>query len=210
MKIDLFIGKTLDDINKEFFEAELDLSSKNIRQKMTKRIIQECESLDLDDCSVHSVKIGKSGKLSQHVKICQFEYIDLVQETWKNSKLKSTIGNGFCIFLYLYKKNSSASAVFAGILRLSFSFEELLVIERVWSVTQNTVAKGEILNSISPVSTNWIGASRQLFVHVRPDAKNNLDTYPLPVEEKLSGKTEYTKHAFWINKKIIEDRLSNL
>lgn len=210
MNIDLFIGQTLDDINKEFFEAEIDLTSKTVRQKMTKRIIQECANLDVGGCSVRSVKIGKSGKLSQHVKIYRFEYVNLVQETWNTSKLKSLIDKGFCIFLYTYNENSSASAVFAGILRFSFSLEEERVVKRVWLVTQNTVAKGKILNSIKPVATNWIGSSRQLFVHVRPDANDHLDTYALPVVEKLSGKTEYEKHAFWINKKIIEDRLSSL
>lgn len=210
MKIDKLIGQTLDQINKEFLEDEIDLTSQTVRQKFTNRIIQECDSLDVDGYNVRSVKIGKSGKLSQHVKIYQFKYIDLVRETWDSSKLKSLIDKGFCIFLYTYNENSSASAVFEGILRFSFSSEEELVVKRVWLVTQNTVAKGEILKKINPVATNWIGQSRQLFVHVRPDAKNHLDTYALPVVEKLSGKREYEKHAFWINKKVIEDRLSSL
>lgn len=207
MEISQIIDKSLNDLNSEFFEGEIDLASKTVRQKFTKKIIRDCYDFDFNDCNVHSVKIGFGGSLDQHVKICRFEFEEIVKDTWEASSLKKFIDKGFCIFMYTYTEESSASAVFSGILKFFFSDYEKGLVERVWLVTRNTVANGNILKSISPVKTNWIGQSRQLIVHVRPDASNSRDTFTLPIADKLSGKIEYTKHAFWLNKEVIEEKL---
>ena len=43
--------------------------------------------------------------------------------------------------------------------------------------------------------------------HVRPHARNTKDTLALPVRDKLTGLTEYTKHCFWLNSKYLENIL---
>ena len=43
--------------------------------------------------------------------------------------------------------------------------------------------------------------------HVRPHARNAADTYELPVADKLTGLTEYTKHCFWLNASYVKDEI---
>lgn len=207
MEINQLIDKSLYDLNSEFFEGNIDLAIQTVRQKFTKKIMRDCHDFDFSDCNVHSVKVGIDGSLDQHVKICRFQFEKIVSDTWETSSLKKFIDKGFCIFTYTYTEDNSASAVFSGILKFYFSDYEKSIIKRVWLVTNNTVANGNILKSTSPVKTNWIGKSRKLIVHVRPDANNSRDTFALPVADKLSGKIEYTKHAFWLNKEFIEEKL---
>lgn len=40
--------------------------------------------------------------------------------------------------------------------------------------------------------------------HVRPHARVGLDHYVLPVADKQTGITSYTKQSFWFNKDFIE------
>ena len=54
-------------------------------------------------------------------------------------------------------------------------------------------------------TTNFPGISESYLLHVRPHARNAADTFPLPVRDKLTGATEYTKHCFWINNSFISE-----
>ena len=45
--------------------------------------------------------------------------------------------------------------------------------------------------------------------HVRPHARDAQDTFPLPVPDRLTGLTCYTKHCFWLNSKYVETILSD-
>ena len=45
--------------------------------------------------------------------------------------------------------------------------------------------------------------------HVRPHARRNADRYYLPVPDKETGITSYTKQSFWFNKELVEKILVN-
>ena len=51
--------------------------------------------------------------------------------------------------------------------------------------------------------TNFPGMKDNGICHVRPHAKDALDTYPLPKMDNLTGLLEYTKHCFWLNNSFI-------
>ena len=46
--------------------------------------------------------------------------------------------------------------------------------------------------------------SENAVCHVRPHGRNANDTIKLPVHDKLTGATEYTKQCFWINNSYIK------
>ena len=43
--------------------------------------------------------------------------------------------------------------------------------------------------------------------HVRPHARNADDTHELPIADKLTGLTEFTKHCFWLNASYVKDEI---
>lgn len=44
--------------------------------------------------------------------------------------------------------------------------------------------------------------------HVRPHARVEADHYTLPIADKITGITSYTKQSFWFNKEFIEKILN--
>ena len=46
--------------------------------------------------------------------------------------------------------------------------------------------------------------------HVRPHAKKHIDKYILPIPDKETGITEYTKQSFWFNKEYVAKILKDL
>ena len=75
----------------------------------------------------------------------------------------------------------------------------------MWKKTYNTIKSGNIVKSINNGirKTNFVGMSENEVCHVRPHGRNANDTNPLPVADKLTGATEYTKQCFWINNTYI-------
>ncbi len=43
--------------------------------------------------------------------------------------------------------------------------------------------------------------------HVRPKARNKLDTHPLPVADKFTGRKNHMKQCFWLNAAYIRDEV---
>ena len=83
----------------------------------------------------------------------------------------------------------------------------------MWKKTYNTIKTGNIVRYIKDGKrkTNFVGMSENEVCHVRPHGRDAKDTIKLPVADKLTGATEYTKQCFWINnsyiKKIFDDLL---
>ena len=77
----------------------------------------------------------------------------------------------------------------------------------MWKSTYNTINKGEIVKYIKngKRKTNFVGMSENEVCHVRPHGRNSKDVNRLPVADKLTGLTEYTKQCFWINNKYLEN-----
>ena len=72
------------------------------------------------------------------------------------------------------------------------------------------VSNGEIVRGITDKGmrrTFFPKKSDNRISHVRPHAQNAADTYDLPVADKLTGLTKYTKHCFWLNARYVKDEI---
>ena len=73
-----------------------------------------------------------------------------------------------------------------------------------------TVSKGEIVKEVTNKGirkTFFPKKTENRISHVRPHARNAKDTYQLPVEDKFTKMTEYTKHCFWLNASYVKDEI---
>ena len=82
-------------------------------------------------------------------------------------------------------------------------------VQTMWQKTVDVIKSGNIVKSVDKGyrETNFPSVSDNKVCHVRPHARDAQDTYPLPVADKLTGATEYTKHCFWINNSYLEELL---
>ena len=82
-------------------------------------------------------------------------------------------------------------------------------VKKVWSKTIDVIKSGNIVKEIinNKRITNFPGLSDNPVCHVRPHAIDSTDTLKLPVKDKLTGITNYTKQCFWLNNKYLEEIL---
>jgi len=64
-------------------------------------------------------------------------------------------------------------------------------------------SKGKVKDKFPKETRNSNGVC-----HVRPHARVEADHYILPVADKITGITSYTKQSFWFNKEFIEKILN--
>ena len=82
--------------------------------------------------------------------------------------------------------------------------------KHVWELTRICVLTGNIVKEIDKNGnriTNFPGMSVSKVCHVRPHARDSKDTFELPVRDRVTNATEYTKHCFWLNNKYLEEIL---
>lgn len=87
---------------------------------------------------------------------------------------------------------------------------DILEAKKVWEEMVKIVSNGEIVNEITDRGTrktNFPKKTENRISHVRPHARNAADVYKLPVADKKTGLTEYTKHCFWLNASYVKDEI---
>ena len=89
-------------------------------------------------------------------------------------------------------------------------YADVLEAKNVWKETVETVSNGKIVKEVTEKGirkTYFPKKTENKVSHVRPHAQNRDDTYVLPVEDKLTGLTKYTKHCFWFNATYVRDEI---
>ena len=114
-----------------------------------------------------------------------------------------------CIIDHIRMKNNEY--VFKGI--KLWNMPVLIIdneVQTMWQKTVDVIKSGNIIKSINNGirETNFPSSTQNKVCHVRPHARDAQDTYPLPVADKLTGATEYTKHCFWFNRGYLEEILA--
>ena len=89
-------------------------------------------------------------------------------------------------------------------------YYDILEAKNVWKEMVETVSNGKIVKEVTKNGirkTYFPKKTENKVSHVRPHARNAADTYVLPVEDKITGLTEYTKHCFWLNASYVKDEI---
>ena len=89
-------------------------------------------------------------------------------------------------------------------------YSDILEAKNVWEKMVETVSNGEIVKEVTEKGvrkTFFPKKTENRISHVRPHARNKEDTYELPIVDKLTGLTEYTKHCFWLNASYVKEEI---
>ncbi|MDD2435051.1 MAG: Sau3AI family type II restriction endonuclease [Bacilli bacterium] len=156
-----------------------------------------------------TVRVESNGRIKESMPFPYFKFIDILNETWKNSSIRETLGTTKYIFFVFKKKKNEY--VFQGIKLWNMPVKVIESnVKTMWEKTKDVISSGNIvkkINSDGSRLTNFPGMRENDVCHVRPHAINSEDTYDLPVKDKLTGLTKYTKQCFWLNNKYLEDIL---
>lgn len=207
-------GKTQKELMEEF---KIDSNSKSINSMLVSRMfnisgnLRETDEFQKANIIPKTIRVEENGRIEQSVSFPAFKYTDIIKQRWESSDLKEELETTKYMF-FVFKKEKG-DYVFKGV--KLWNMPEVLIetaVKDMWKKTYNTIKSGNIIRYIEDGKrkTNFVGMSDNGICHVRPHAINANDTYELPVADKLTGATEYTKHCFWINSDYIEKIVSDI
>lgn len=206
-----FYGKTPQEIEKHF-GLDLNKKSKNYFASLTKKILglelnQKIEEFEKAEIQVKSIRIKEKNDLpKEHISFNNFKYNKIANVNWEESQFKSKLEKKF---LFVFYKITNNGLILDKVRFWNMSNTDLEEVREVWKKTKQLVKTGKIVKKVKGNIryTYFPSKTEHRISHVRPKAKNSNDCYPLPVKDKLTQATKYTKHCFWLNASYIRDEI---
>ena len=207
--VNKYKGKSQKELMKEF---NIDSKAKNINSMLISRMfnvkskLADTEEFQKANIIPKTIRIEENGRVKESISFPAFKYTELIKQNWENSVLREQLETTKYMF-FVFKK-TKGEYIFKGIKLWNMPETDIETsVMEMWKKTYNAISTGNIVKSITNGirKTNFPGMSENEVCHVRPHGRNAKDTAPLPVADKLTGATKYTKHCFWINNKYIKD-----
>lgn len=209
--VNKYKGKTQSELMELF---NIESSAKNINSIIVSRMfgvkgsLNETEEFLKANIIPKTVRIEENEKIKESMSFPAFKYIEIINQEWETSELRESLESTKYLFFVFRMENNEY--VFKGI--KLWNMPELVIdneVQIMWQKTVDIIKSGNIVKSITNGirKTNFPGVAQNKVCHVRPHARDAQDTYPLPVVDKLTGLTDYTKHCFWFNRGYLEEIL---
>ena len=202
-------GKTKKELMQEF---NIDSTAKNVNSMLVSRMFNvksklgETEEFQKANIIPKTIRIEKNGRIKESISFPSFKFTDIIEQDWETCELREELETTKYMF-FIFKKEKD-DYVFKGIKLWNMPEIDIETsVMEMWKKTYNTIKTGNIVRYIKngKRKTNFVGISENEVCHVRPHGRNKRDTIKLPVADKLTGVTEYTKHCFWINNTYIKE-----
>ena len=151
-----------------------------------------------------TIRVNEKGKIIESMSFPTFKYTEIVSQTWEESDLYEMFSTTKFMFAVFIEKDGEYYFD-----KIKFWNMPLYILDstvkEVWERTVDIVKNGNIVAGFKNGNriTNFPGMKDNGICHVRPHGRDAKDTYLLPVEDKVTGLLEYTKHCFWLNNSFI-------
>ncbi len=200
-------GKSQNELMNEF---NIDTKAKNVNSMLISRMfnvkskLSETEEFQKAKIIPKTIRIEENGRIKESISFPYFKYTEIVNQDWETSDLREELET--TKYMFFIFKMENGEYIFKGIKLWNMPEIDIETsVMEMWKKTYNTIKTGNIVKSIENGirKTNFVGMSENNVCHVRPHGRNASDVCKLPVADRLTGATEYTKHCFWINNNYI-------
>jgi len=161
-----------------------------------------------------TIRIEENNTIEQNMSFPYFEYEKIVQEDWKNAEINSFFSSTKFMFIIFKKRNNEY--IFQNIKFWNMPKNDIeKYVKPVWKSTIDCIISGNIIKNMhaKKTFTNFPGTNFNKVCHVRPhDTKSIRKSnkgLPLPVKDKFSGLTHYTRYSFWLDRRYIINIINN-
>ena len=205
--INKYKGKTQKELMKEF---DIDSKAKNINSMLISRMfnvkskLADTEEFQKANIIPKTIRIEENGRIKESISFPAFKFNEIIEQDWENCDLREELET--TKYMFFVFKMEKGEYVFKGIKLWNMPEIDIETsVMEMWKKTYNTIKSGNIVRYIKDGKrkTNFVGMSENEVCHVRPHGRDSRDTFELPVADKLTGATEYTKQCFWINNSYI-------
>jgi len=210
-----FYGKTSDEIEKHF-NLNLNKKAKSYFANLTKAILgieldKKILEFEKADIELKTIRVEENNRIQQSVSFPAFSFIDIYNESWRNSKVKDLVEQKF---LFIFLKHNGEDYCLDKVKFWNMPFRDRNEVRRVWLKTKKVIQTGKIIKGYKTdkngkVSTlNYFPKKSESSVwHVRPHGRTAKDIYPLPIKEETNNSMGFTKQCFWINWDYLRDEI---
>ena len=207
--VNKYKGKSQKELMREF---NIDSKAKSINSMLISRMfnvkskLSDTEEFQKANIIPKTIRIEENGRIKESISFPAFKYTELINQDWEGSDLREQLET--TKYMFFVFKRIKGEYIFKGIKLWNMPETDIETsVMEMWKKTYNAIKTGNIVKSITNGirKTNFPGASENNVCHVRPHGRNAKDVNKLPVADKLTGATEYTKHCFWINNSYIKD-----
>tara|TARA_R110002049_G_scaffold181169_6_gene348252 strand:+ start:4848 stop:6233 length:1386 start_codon:yes stop_codon:yes gene_type:complete len=211
LKFHPFYGKSAEQIEQEL-GLELNQKAKSYFANLTNAILgielgKKIEEFEKADIQVKTIRLKENNLPKEDISFPTFEYQELVESDWEDSDFKNILESKFFFVFYQFE---GENLILRKVKFWNMPHSDILEAKSVWEEMVKTVSNGEIVKEVTDKGirkTNFPKKTENRVSHVRPHARNAADTYELPVADKLTGLTEFTKQCFWLNASYVKDEI---
>jgi|TARA_B110000037_G_C17111496_1_gene502038 DNA mismatch repair protein MutH len=211
LKFNSFYGKSAKQIEREL-GLELNQEAKSYFANLTNAILglklgQKIEEFEKADIQVKTIRLKENDLPKEDISFPNFKYQELIETDWEDSDFKNILESKFFFVFYQFE---GENLILRKVKFWNMQYSDILEAKNVWEKMVETVSNGEIVKEVTEKGvrkTFFPKKTENRISHVRPHARNKEDTYELPIVDKLTGLTEYTKHCFWLNASYVKDEI---
>jgi len=210
--VNKYKGMTQKQLMEEF---NIESTAKNLNAMLISRMfgvkgtLSETDEFLKANIVPRTIRIEENGRIKESMPFPAFKFTDILNQEWETSDLREQLET--TKYMFFVFKMINGEYVFKGIKLWNMPELQIqLEAKHVWELTRICIVTGNIVKEIDKKGnriTNFPGMSVSKICHVRPHARDSKDTFELPVRDKITNATEYTKHCFWLNNKYLEEIL---
>ena len=208
--INKYKGKTQLELMKEL---NIDSKAKNVLNMIINRMFNVKSKLkDTDEFKKaniipKTIRVESNGRIIESMSFPYFRFDEIMNTDFEDSNLKEELET--TKYMFFIFKEENREYIFKGI--KLWNMPEIIIESKVKSMykkTQEVIRSGNIVNHIDKRGrriTNFPGMSDNGVCHVRPHGRDSKDTILLPVKDKVTGASEFTKQCFWFNNSYLKE-----
>jgi len=148
-----------------------------------------------------TVRVNADGSIKESMSFPSFDFKMLITEDWEDSELKNMFEQTKFLFV-VFRFDGDGRLFFDSVRFWNIPEKDLEEVKVVWERTVSLLKEGlELRPSGKRIFNNLPKARENRVAHVRPHARNAMDTLELPDGRRLA------KQCFWLNNTYIREQL---
>lgn len=148
-----------------------------------------------------TVRVNHDGSITESMSFPAFDFKAVAAGTWEDSDLKAMFDETKFLFV-VFRFNQYGKLIFDDLVFWNIPNQDLDEVQKVWERTSKVLREGvQFRTSGKRTFNNLPKASENRVSHVRPHAKDSMDTRELPDGRHMP------KQCFWLNNSYIKEQL---
>ena len=215
-KLSIYYGKTISELKRLLYvKTKAKDLTRRLAQKMLNLQGNDMQTAEMADANIKlkCVRLKKDGMPHEAMSFPAFDFTELINTDWYDSSIREE----FCewkLMFFVFRDNDDGEPVFERVLFWNVPNSIVDgVIKRMYESAAKLIASGDGFELVN-------GEVRDVFpkenrnsngvCHIRPHGRDKSDQMVLPVPDKKTGITTFTKQAFWFNRSFIEKTIKEL